>query len=70
AHPQVARLVELEEIRDNRHNLSLPLYLTTEKTRERDVSAALLQWQASRSNLHEQTERLLQRLAEVGYGDP
>ncbi len=69
-HADIAHLVDLDEIRANGHNLSIPLYIRPQKdATEIDVNAAILAWQASRRQLRAQTENLFNTLAEVGFGD-
>ncbi len=67
-HSDVARLVELEEIRGNNHNLSVPLYTQGGNGHRRyDVSTAQQAWQDSRIVLQDQTDALFKALQEVGY---
>lgn len=67
-HADIARLVELEEIRKNHHNLSIPLYTRIGNgQRQYDVSAAQQAWQDSRILVKQQTDALFQVLKQTGY---
>jgi hypothetical protein len=64
----MARLVDLEEIRSNKHNLSIPLYTRqADGHRQYDISTAQQAWQDSRIVLQEQTEALFAALRNIGY---
>lgn len=68
-HPEIARVVPLEEIRTNRHNLSIPLYVTARQADagEGQLESAIEAWQEGRSRLREHTAMLLKALASIGY---
>lgn len=68
-----ARLADLEEIKANQSNLSIPLYVRpTNQNGSGDtgpaLSALLAQWQTSSRELRESMEQLFQTLEEAGLG--
>ena len=68
AHPDIARVVDLDEVHGHNHNLSIPLYVQPPDDRaEVDLPAALAAWQRSREALAVQTGALLTTLDEIGY---
>jgi type I restriction enzyme M protein len=68
-HPEIARVVSLEEIRTNRHNLSIPLYVAARQAddSEGQLEKAIEAWQEGRTRLRDQTSALLNALASIGY---
>ena len=68
AHDDIARVVDLDEVRGHGYNLSIPLYVQPPDDRaEVDLPAALAAWQRSRDALAAQTDALLTTLDEIGY---
>ncbi|MDC9700989.1 MAG: N-6 DNA methylase, partial [Alphaproteobacteria bacterium] len=72
-HPNIARLVDLNEIKDNLYNLSIPLYITAKNgngsdEEEQDLERAIEDWKISRTLLKKQTNKLFESLKELGYG--
>ena len=60
AHPDIARVVTLEEIAERNFNLNLALYVQAgRQERKYDVSSALSQWQESRQTLSASMTHLL-----------
>jgi type I restriction enzyme M protein len=69
AHQNIARLVSLEEIKENKFNLSIPLYIRLgEAAQELDVGQAIQAWRDSQVQLEAQSRDLFKTLSEVGYG--
>lgn len=71
-HSNIARLVDLSEVRDNLYNLSIPLYVTVEnskdaKDKEQNLDRAIKDWKTSRTLLQRQTNKLFERLKELNY---
>jgi len=68
-HPEIARVVALPEIRENRHNLSIPLYVTPDQPddAEDQLEHALEAWQSSRKQVKKQTVKLMNSLAKIGF---
>ena len=68
-HEQIACLTSLEEIRKNRHNLSIPLYVHTpvQEENQQDLSCAVKDWLAGRKALKDQTEKLFATLSDLGF---
>ena len=58
AHPDIARVVTLEEIAERNFNLSIPLYIHKPTQARLGVGEALALWEYSRSNLAQQTAAL------------
>ena len=64
----IAALVDLDVIRENQYNLSIPLYVAKVDDGEvHDIGQAISDWQASRVALKQQTKQLLSSLVELGY---
>lgn len=66
----IARLVDLQEVKDNLYNLSIPLYVAAPKKEaqeEQDLEGAIEEWKISRTLLKKQTNRLFESLRELGY---
>ena len=71
-HPDVARLVNLDEVKDNLYNLSIPLYVTAKNGKgsdgeKQDLEGAIEDWKISRTLLKKQTSKLFESLKEWGY---
>lgn len=71
-HPDIARLVDLNEVKDNLYNLSIPLYVTAKNgkgndAKEQDLEGAIEDWKISRTLLKKQTNKLFESLKELGY---
>lgn len=71
-HPDIARLVDLNEVKDNLFNLSIPLYVTAKKgnfsyEQEQDLKGMIEDWKISRTLLKKQTNKLFDSLKELGY---
>lgn len=70
-HADIARLVDVKEIKDNLYNLSIPLYIEAEDTgaNGQDLESAIEDWKISRTLLRKQTAGLFKSLKKLGYGD-
>jgi type I restriction enzyme M protein len=68
-HSDIARLVELKEVKDNLYNLSIPLYVAAgkEEGETQDLESAIEDWKISRTLLKKQTNKLFESLRELGY---
>ncbi|MCY3770148.1 MAG: class I SAM-dependent DNA methyltransferase [Gammaproteobacteria bacterium] len=71
-HPDIARLVDLDEVKDNLYNLSIPLYVTVQNSQgagdeEQDLEGAIEEWNISRTLFKKQTNKLFESLKELGY---
>lgn len=71
-HPDIARLVDLDEVKNNLYSLSIPLYVTAKNgngrnEEEQDLEGAIEDWKISRTLLKKQTNKLLDSLKELGY---
>ena len=70
-HPDIARLVNLDEVKDNLYNLSIPLYVTAKNGKdtdgeEQDLEGAIEDWKVSRTLLKKQTSKPFESLKELG----
>jgi type I restriction enzyme M protein len=66
--PDITALVDIEEIRANQHNLSIPLYVQDTSGHEaHDIEHAIEEWKVSRVRLKKQTGELFKSLAGLGY---
>lgn len=63
----IAKLVELEQIRENLYNLSIPLYLHKVVEDEKDLETIIQEWQAGRIELKNQSQKLFSALSEMGF---
>ena len=64
----ITALVDLDNIRDNQHNLSIPLYVKAKNGEEaHDIQHTIESWKVSRVQLKKQTNKLFQSLAELVY---
>lgn len=67
-HEDIARMADVEEIRENLYNLSIPLYVSNgSKEDGQDLTAAIEAWQMGRVALKKQTKKLFETLAELGF---
>lgn len=65
----ITALVNLDDIRENQHNLSIPLYVKAKDSEElHDIEHAIESWKVSRVQLKNQTKKLLKSLDDAGYG--
>ncbi|MEZ9950991.1 N-6 DNA methylase [Vibrio splendidus] len=61
-------LVDLDAIRSNQYNLSIPLYVQANNSADTyDVERTIEEWKISRLQLNKQTHQLFENLAELGY---
>lgn len=69
-HTDIARLVDVSEIKENLFNLSIPLYVAAKKDAndEQDLESAIEDWKISRTLLKKQTTKLFGALKDLGYG--
>jgi|GEM_PF-22170 len=66
-YPAISALVNVEEIRENQHNLSIPLYVRAVDDEEvHDIEHAIEAWKVSRVKLKKQADKLFKSLAELG----
>jgi type I restriction enzyme M protein len=64
----IAALVGINTIRENQHNLSIPLYFESRGDSEiQDIECALEAWKANRVHLKKEANQLFRSLAEIGY---
>lgn len=64
----ITALVDLGVIRENQHNLSIPLYVRAKASDEvHDIEHAIEAWKVSRVQLKAQTKQLFKSLAALGY---
>lgn len=67
-HSNITALVDIEEIRANQHNLSIPLYVQNGSGHEaQDIEHAIEAWKISRVKLKKQTIELFKSISELGY---
>ena len=73
--PEFSRLVSLEDIRSQQHNLSIPLYLRTEAVSSNGkdgpkgtLTEAISEWQSSSQQLRQSMDMLFRTLKEAGFG--
>lgn len=66
-HEEIARLADLEEIRENMHNLSIPLYVhNATNDDDQSLESTIEAWQIGRVELKKQSKKLFAALAEIG----
>lgn len=64
----ITALVDIETIKENLYNLSIPLYVQAQTDTEvHDIEHAIEEWKVSRVQLKKQTNKLFQSLAALGY---
>ena len=63
----IARIVDIEEIRENMHNLSIPLYVHNGSNGDgQSLESTIEAWQGGRVELKKQSRKLFMALAEIG----
>jgi len=68
-HADIARIVDIKEIRENMHNLSIPLYIHSQSTEEQESLESVIEaWQVGRIELKKQSKKLFAALEELGVG--
>jgi type I restriction enzyme M protein len=66
-HEEIARLADIEEIRENMHNLSIPLYVHNGTNGDgQTLESTIEAWQVGRVELKKQSKKLFAALAEIG----
>lgn len=66
-HTDIARLADIEEIRENMHNLSIPLYVHNASTNDgQSLESTIEAWKAGRVELKKQSKKLFAALDEIG----
>ncbi|NDY71474.1 SAM-dependent DNA methyltransferase [Desulfobacter hydrogenophilus] len=66
-HEEIARLTDIEEIRENMHNLSIPLYVHNGTNGDgQSLESTIEAWQVGRVELKKQSKKLFAALAEIG----
>ena len=65
----IARLVDLKEVRENLYSLSIPLYVAAAKEEgdEQGLEGVIEAWKISRTVLKKQTNKLFEALNQLGY---
>ena len=64
----ITALVDIETIKENLYNLSIPLYVQAQNNGEvHDIEHAIETWKVSRVKMKKQTNKLFESLAELGY---
>jgi type I restriction enzyme M protein len=64
----IAALVDIDTLKENLYNLSIPLYVQAKNNGEvHDIEHAIEAWKVSRVQLKKQTNKLFQSLAELGF---
>lgn len=64
----ITALVEIDVIKENLYNLSIPLYVQAQSNGDaHNIEHAIEAWKVSRTQLKKQTNKLFQSLAELGY---
>ena len=67
-HEDVASLVDITEIRENFHNLSIPLYVSNGSSEnDQDLESTIEAWQVGRVELKKQSKKLFAALDEPGF---
>lgn len=67
-YKEIARLVDISEIRENLHNLSIPLYIHNASSDESlDLESTIEAWQVGRVELKKQSKKLFAALSELGF---
>lgn len=66
-HEDIARIVDIKEIRENMHNLSIPLYVHNGfNGDDQSLDSTIEAWQVGRIELKKQSKKLFTALAEIG----
>ncbi|VFS42894.1 type I restriction-modification protein subunit M [Enterobacter cancerogenus] len=64
----ITALVDIEVIKENLYNLSIPLYVQAQSNEEaHDIEQAIEAWKISRVQLKKQTNKLFKSLSKLGY---
>lgn len=64
----IAALADIETIKENLYNLSIPLYVQAQSNDDvNDIEHGIETWKITRVQLKKQTNKLFQSLAELGY---
>ncbi len=67
-HEDIARLVDVSEVKENLYNLSIPLYVHNGSSEdEQDLESVIEAWQIGRVELKKQSKKLFQALEELGF---
>ena len=67
-HEDIASLVDITEIRENLHNLSIPLYVSNGSSEDdQDLESTIEAWQVCRVELKKQSRNLFAALDELGF---
>lgn len=67
-HEDIASLVDITEIRENLHNLSIPLYVSNGSSEDdQDLESTIEAWQVGRVELKKQSKKLFAALDELGF---
>ncbi|PML79474.1 type I restriction-modification system subunit M [Enterovibrio norvegicus] len=67
-HSDITAVVDLDDIRENQFNLSIPLYVQAKNGEEvHDIEHAIEAWKVNRVQLKNQTDKLFKSLADLGY---
>jgi len=67
-HEDIASLVDITEIRENLHNLSIPLYVSNGSSEDdQDLESTIEAWQVGRVELKKQSEKLFKASEELGF---
>lgn len=66
-HKKIANLADIEEIRENMHNLSIPLYVNNSTNDDgQSLQSTIEAWQVGRIELKKQSKKLFAALANIG----
>lgn len=67
-HEDIASLVDITEIRENLHNLSIPLYVSNGSSEDdHDLASTIEAWQVGRVELKKQSKKLFAAFDELGF---
>ncbi len=67
-HDDIAQLVDITAIRENQHNLSIPLYVHNGLSGdEQSLESTIETWQVGRVELKKQSKKLFKALEELGF---
>jgi type I restriction enzyme M protein len=68
SHKDIASLIDLSDIRDNLHNLSIPLYVSNGSNGDgQSLESVIESWQVGRVELKKQSKKLFSALEELGF---
>ena len=69
SHSNITSLVDLNTIKENLYNLSIPLYVQAESNEKvHGIEHAIEEWKVSRLKLKKQINMLFENLAQLSYG--